>query len=392
MASTNLDFHVILIMTLGLALAGFLGYLSHRLKLSPILGYLIAGYLIGPYSPGLVADLAVAEQLSEIGIVLMLFSVGLHFKWQDLVSVKNIAIPGAIGHIFISTVFAVLVVYLIGWDWEAGIIFGICIGVTSTMVLMRVLSHHHILQTMESRIAIGWLIVEDLLVILVLLLLPMTNSFLHDATVTWQNILLKTAQIVGKFIALWVIMFTIGLRLVKYVLAKIDNTQSRELFTLAILALTFTIALGSAYLFDTSIALGAFIAGMVIGQTDVTHKVTVSSTPLKDIFVVIFFIAIGMLFNPMTIVNHYFLFLGILAIILLIKPLSGWLISSLLKHPTKTALTVALALAQIGEFSFILAESAVKLNILPSLGYNILVACSIVSIAVNPLLFKLVKR
>ena len=385
MPTEYLNLKIVLILTVGFSLAAILGYFTQRLKLSPILGYLLAGYLIGPYFPGFVADIKVAEQLAEIGVILMMFGVGLHFKWRDLMDVKNIAIPGAIGQTIIAAIAGALIIYMQGWSIEAGIIFGLAIGVASTVVLVRVLTDHHLLNTTQGHICVGWLIVEDIITVLVLLLVP-SLAVGHEYTV--QAIALSILYALLKFLMLAVLMFTVGRACVSYALSKIVHTRSHELFTLTVLALTFIIATGSAIIFGTSIALGAFIAGMVIGQTNVRKQVSKNTMPLKDAFVVIFFLSVGMIFNPYAIASHFFLFISILAVILLLKPLTAFLITYASKYPFKTALTVSLALAQIGEFSFILAEEAMKYKIFPDEGYDILVACALVSISINPLLFR----
>ncbi len=380
---------IVLILTVGFAFASLLGYLSHRCKLSPLLGYLLAGYLIGPYSPGFVADLKTAEQLAEIGVILMMFGVGLNFKWQDLMAVKRIAIPGAIGQTLVASLVGTLLIYSVGWTLESGIIFGLAIGVASTVVLVRILSDHKLLSTPEGHIAIGWLVVEDIITVAVLILIPTLATAYKGNEVAVGSIGLTMAFLIFKFIILIVLMFTLGQKLVSFILTKIVLAHSHELFTLTILALTFVIATGSSLIFGTSIALGAFIAGMVIGQTEVRQQALVHSLPMKDTFVVIFFITVGMLFNPYVIVEHFFLFGGVLAIILFVKPLTAFIISLALKYPVKTAVIVSIALAQIGEFSFILAEEAMRLDILPDDGYDIIVACALVSIALNPLFFSL---
>lgn len=388
----NMDtykFGLIVTLTIGFTLAILLGYFSHRAKLSPILGYLLAGYAIGPFSPGFVANLEIAEQLAEIGVVLMMFGVGLHFRWEDLISVRNIAIPGAIGQTLVSALVGAGLVYSMGWTIHSGIILGLAIGVASTMVLVRVLTDNHLLKTREGHIAIGWLIVEDILTVFVLLLIPTLAAFSHGGELSAFSIAGTILYSLLKFIALILIMFTVGRKCVVYILSKIVLTNSHELFTLAILALTFIIAAGSAFLFGTSIALGAFIAGMVIGKTDVRHQVSLNATPLRDAFVVIFFLSTGMLFNPSVIYNHFFLFLGVLATILFVKPIVAYIITIAFRHPVRVASIIAVALAQIGEFSFILAEEASRVDLLPNEGYDAIVACALITIAFNPPLFKL---
>ncbi|MCX6990515.1 MAG: cation:proton antiporter [Chlamydiae bacterium] len=381
---------VVIILTVGFTLASILGYIALKLKLSPIMGYLIAGYLIGPYSPGFVADKEIAEQLAEIGVILMMFGVGLHFKWQDLVKVKDLAIPGAIGQTLLTTTITAVILHSLGWSWESGIVFGLAIGVASTVVLVRVLTSNNLIHTEEGRVSVGWLIVEDIITVAALLLIPTLAASFNGDSYSPTQVLGSFAMAILKFFLLALIMFTVGKRIVSFLLVKIEKTRSHELFLLGILALTFLIATGSAMLFGTSIALGAFIAGMAAAQTPLRKKVLVTATPLKDIFIVIFFLSVGMIFNPMALFEHFGLFLAVLGVILLIKPALAFLIATVLKYPPRMAVTVALALSQIGEFSFIMAEQALKFDILPDEGYDILVACALISLSINPSLFKLV--
>lgn len=388
----TINLKIALILTVGFAFAAILGYISHKIKLSPIFGYLIAGYLIGPSSPGFVADRETAEQLSEIGVLLMMFSAGMHFRWQDLVRVHRIAIPGAFGQTLVATVIATAVTRCIGWPLEAGILFGLAIGVASTMVLIRVLSDDNLLKTREGHVAVGWLIVEDLITVFILLLIPALSMYAMDKELFYQEMFFSILQALLKFLLLAALMFTLGYKLVTYILMKIKMTRYPELFTLTTLAITFAIAFGSNMVFGASIALGAFLAGMVIGQTRVHNHVSTKITPLKDAFVVIFFLSVGMLFNPMVIVTHFWTFVMTLGIILIAKPFAAFLITIALRYPTRTALTVALGLAQIGEFSFILSEEAMRYRLLPSAAYDIIVAAALVSISINPLLFSLLSR
>ncbi|MBA3239377.1 MAG: cation:proton antiporter [Parachlamydiaceae bacterium] len=378
---------IVIILTVGFALASFLSYIAQRLKLSPILGYLLAGYIIGPYSPGFVADSEIAEQLAEIGVILMLFGVGLHFKIEDLIKVKNIAIIGAVGQTTIATVTTMGIVSFAGWRLEFGLIMGLAIGVASTVVLMRMLIDNHLLITLEGHIAIGWLIVEDIFTVIILILLPTLAILVEGSDVSTWTILQSMGSVLIKFTILAIFMFTWGHKIVSYILTNIARLHSGEMFTLGVLALVFVIAIGSTLLFGISIALGAFIAGMVIGKTQVRHQAAANALPLKDIFGIIFFLSVGMIFNPQAIALNYSLFFGLLAVILIIKPLSAYLITIFLGYPLKVALVVAFGLAQIGEFSFILAEEALKFKLLSDEGYDFLVACALVSISINPLLF-----
>lgn len=392
MDATSGKLAIAYILSVGLAFACLLGYFSHKIKLSPILGYLIAGYIIGPFSPGFVADIQTAEQLAEIGVILMIFAVGLHFHWRDLINVRQIAIPGAILQTAASTLMGMWLIHSYGWSLEAGFIMGVAIGIASTVVLMRILSENKLLNTTPGHIAAGWLIVEDLITVVILLTLPLLLDVAKADSLSFWSILESILLVFGRFVLLLVIMCTIGRKAVTYILSKIAATESHELFTVGVLAVTFMIAIGAYVLFATSIVLGAFIAGMVIGQTEVRYKALVNSLPLKDAFSVIFFLSIGMLFNPIVILDHMWLFFGLLAIILIVKPLVALVITWLKGYSWRIVALVSVALAQIGEFSFILVEEASKYKVLPDDGYDAIIACAIVSIAINPPLFKLVNR
>jgi CPA2 family monovalent cation:H+ antiporter-2 len=383
---------IVTILAVGFALASIFGFFTQRAKLSPILGYLIAGYLIGPYSPGFVADTHIAEQLAEIGVILMMFGVGLHLKWQELVSVKNIAIPGAIIQTAVTTIAGAFLIQSYGWSLEAGIVIGLSIGVASTVVMIRILSENKLINTSQGHISIGWLIVEDILTVIALLVLPALADSVQGDAVSITNLAWQITVAVTKCVFLVIIMLFGGFKVVSYIFKNVARTKSNELFTLTILALIFVIATGSALIFGTSIALGAFIAGMVIGQTEVRHQASANALPLKDAFAVIFFLSVGMLFNPFEIFSNLYLFIGLMIIILVLKPLIAYLIVVYLGKPVQTALIVAFALAQVGEFSFILSEEALKLKILPDDGFDIIVACALISIAINPILFKLCLR
>lgn len=387
----SLNLKIVLILCFGFGFASILGYLSYRIKLSPIVGYLIAGYLIGPYSPGFIADIQLADQLAEIGVILMMFGVGLHFKWQDLANTSRIAIPGAIIQILISALAGAALIYFSGWSFQIGIIFGLAVGVASTVVLVYMLTENDLLNTPQGYIAMGWLIVEDMITVVVLLLIAPLAVPAEGVGPFSFNTLVLFGWILIKFVLLVWFMFTIGLKIVSYVLTKIKATKSHEMFTLSMLAITFVITVGSSFLLGTSIALGAFIAGMVIGQTKMRNQVSHNAMPLKDVFSVIFFLAIGMIFNPAAILERPWLFLGTLGIILVVKPLVAFLMTLIFKYPLKVGLTIAVALAQIGEFSFILAEEAMKYKLLPDEAYDIIVACSLISIAINPFLFRTIR-
>ncbi|MES2503895.1 MAG: cation:proton antiporter [Myxococcota bacterium] len=383
---------IVLILTVGLALASLFGYLSYRAKLSPILGYLLAGYAIGPYSPGFVADLALSEQLAEIGVVLMMFIVGLQFKAKDLLNVKHVAIPGALVQTLIAAAVSAGLVYAAGWTIEAGTVLGLALGVASTVVLVRLLNDNHLSSTRSGHIAIGWLIVEDAITIVALLTLPVLAHSLQANQFDLTDFAYTLMVCLLKFLALLALMATLGRRAIQFALRRVIITKSNELLTITILALTFLVATASAFVFGTSIALGAFLAGMIIGQTDFKHRVSLTFIPLRDTFAAIFFLSIGMLFNPVTIRDHYLLFIAVMGVIFLIKPLAAFLIVTLLKQPLETKLIVPIALAQIGEFSFILAEEASKLKILPDSGYDVIIAAAFFSIAFNPIIFRLFSK
>lgn len=382
------DLPIIGILTIGFTLACAAAYVMQRLRLPAILGYLFAGYAIGPHSPGFVADVSLTEQLAEIGVILMLFGVGLHFKLEDLIRVKNIAIPGAVCQTLMATVFAILFTYYEGWSLTAGLIIGLSIGVASTVVLVRILTDNNIINTQKGHIAIGWLVVEDIFTVIILILLPTIASVSYGEDVSWTTIAGAVLFVITKFFVLALLMFTWGQRIINYILLNVARIRSQELFTLTIITLVFAIAAGSAVIFGTSIALGAFLAGMVIGKSQVRHQASANALPLKDIFAVIFFLSIGMLFNPTAIAENFELFLGIICVILVVKPLVAGILVVAFGYSLSVAITVAIALAQIGEFSFILAEEAVHLQIMPEIGFDVLVACALVSIALNPLLFQ----
>ena len=374
-------------MTAGFFLATLLGALTHKAKLSAVPGYLVAGYLIGPYSPGLVADVQIAEQLAEIGVILMMFNVGLHININDLWNVRKVALPGAIFQILVSTILGTFLIQTLGGTVESGIIFGIAISVASTMILVKLLTDHKMLNTEKGHITLGWLIVEDIITVLFLILIPVLAIMQSRGDVMVSETLKAIGIALFYFMILVLFMMTIGKKYVEWVLNLIIKTKSRELLTLAVLALTFQIAIGSAYFFGMSIALGAFIAGVVIGQMPNQEEIGKNGESLKDIFVIMFFLAIGMLFSPIALLNNKALFLGTLGIVLIGKPIAAFIMVYFLKYPLKTAVLVAIGLAQIGEFSFIVAEEANRMKLLPDEGYDIIVATALISIAINPLLF-----
>lgn len=374
-----------LILTLigGLSIALVFGLLSKYLKLSPIVGYIFAGILVN-FIPNLHIDFNTASQFAEIGVILLMFSVGLNSHIKDLIAVKNVAIPGAISQIVITTIASMLLAHVIGWDFKAGLTFGISISVASTVVLMRVLSDNRVLHTKIGHTAVGWLVVEDLFTILVLVLLPAVFS----PNISNTNLLPIFGLTILKLIFLTVFTLLVGGKLIPYFLTFISKTGSRDLFTLSVLTLAIGIAFGSAHFFDASMALGAFLAGIVVGQSDFSARAASEALPIKDIFAVLFFVSVGMLLDVNELKNSWQLMFLTLFIILIIKPLIAFLVVIFLKKPLKQAISIGVALAQTGEFSFILASLGTSLNILPKEAYCAIIASSIISITLNPILFK----
>ena len=372
---------------LGLGL--LFGMLAIRLKLPALVGYLAAGVLIGPATPGFVADVQLAAQLAEIGVMLLMFGVGLHFSLRDLLEVKGVALPGALLQIGVATAMGIGLTYMWGWSLGAGLVFGLALSVASTVVLLRALEARGVLDSMNGRIAVGWLVVEDLVMVLVLVMLPALSGPLggkgEAGTELWPA-LGKTLLQVGAFVAF---MLVIGRKIFPWFLWRVAKTGSRELFTLAVIAAAVGIAYGSSHLFGVSFALGAFFAGMVLRESELSHRAAEESLPLRDAFSVLFFVSVGMLFDPMVLVEYPLQVLATVAIILFGKSLAAFVLVLALRYPINTAVTVSASLAQIGEFSFILAALGMQLELLPVLGQNLILAGAIISIAVNPLMFSL---
>jgi K+:H+ antiporter len=381
------DFSLILTLTGGLTSALILGLITQKLRLSPIVGYLLAGVLVGPFTPGFVADAHIAEQFAELGVILLMFGVGLHFHLADLLAVRKVAIPGAIVQITVATGLGVLLTWAFDWSLGAGVVFGLAISVASTVVLLRVLSDNGSLHTSAGHVAVGWLIVEDLFTVLVLVLLPVL--FGERAAGSSREVAWAIGVAILQIAGLCVFTLFIGQRLIVRLLNAVAQTRSRELFTLAVLVLALGIAVGSAKLFGASMALGAFLAGMVVGQSDFSARAASEALPMRDAFAVLFFVSVGMLLDPGVLLENPGLVIGAIAIVLLGKSLAAFVVVRLLRYPVATALLVALALAQIGEFSFILAALGRDLEILPAAATNVLVATSVVSITLNPLIFRL---
>ena len=386
--------HVPLIATMvaAIVLAFVFGALAHRLRLSPLVGYLLAGVAIGPFTPGFVGDMQLASQLAEIGVILLMFGVGLHFSLSDLMKVRSIAIPGAVVQIAIATAMGWGLARFLGWNLAAGLVFGLALSVASTVVLLRALEQLDLFRTERGRIAIGWLIVEDLAMVLALVLLPPVATMLESGGGLDGEVLWSLALTLGKVALFVALMLVGGRRIVPWVLDRIARTGSRELFTLCVLALALGIAYGSATLFSVSFALGAFFAGMVLNESDLSHRAAEQTLPLQDAFAVLFFVSVGMLFDPSVLTRSPWAVLATLAIILLGKSAAAFGLVLLFRYPLRTAVTVAVSLAQIGEFSFILVALGMQLGILPEEGQGLILAGALLSITANPLLFAAVQR
>ncbi|MDN0122546.1 YbaL family putative K(+) efflux transporter [Yersinia aleksiciae] len=376
----------------GLVLAFLLGTLAHRLRISPLVGYLAAGVLAGPFTPGFVADTSLAPELAEIGVILLMFGVGLHFSLKDLLAVKSIAIPGAIAQIAVATLLGMGLSHLLGWDLMTGFVFGLCLSTASTVVLLRALEERQLIDSQRGQIAIGWLIVEDLAMVLTLVLLPAFAGVMGNETTSLSQLFTELAITIGKVIAFITLMIVVGRRLVPWILAKTASTGSRELFTLAVLVLALGIAYGAVGLFDVSFALGAFFAGMVLNESELSHRAAQDTLPLRDAFAVLFFVSVGMLFDPMILLHEPLAVLASLAIIIFGKSLIAFALVRMFGHSKRTALTISVSLAQIGEFAFILAGLGISLGLMSEHGRNLVLAGAILSIMLNPLLFTLLDR
>ena len=376
----------------GLVLAFLLGMLANRLRISPLVGYLLAGVLAGPFTPGFVADTNLAPELAELGVILLMFGVGLHFSLKDLMAVKSIAIPGAIAQIAVATLLGMGLSWALGWSMLTGIVFGLCLSTASTVVLLRALEERQLIDSQRGQIAIGWLIVEDLAMVLALVLLPAIAGMFEEGNASIGLLMFDLVLTIGKVVAFMVLMMVVGRRVVPWILARSAATGSRELFTLAVLALALGIAFGAVEFFDVSFALGAFFAGMVLNESELSHRAAHDTLPLRDAFAVLFFVSVGMLFDPMILVEQPLAVLGALAIIVFGKSLAALFLVRLFGHSKRTALTISVSLAQIGEFAFILAGLGVTLNLLPETGRNLVLASAILSIMLNPVLFAVLER
>ena len=382
--------HTPLISTIvvGLVLAFVLGAIANRIRVSPLVGYLLAGVLVGPFTPGFVADQGLANDLAEIGVILLMFGVGLHFTIEDLLSVRAIAIPGAVAQIASATLLGMGLAYVLGWGIGAGLVFGLALSVASTVVLLRALQERRLVETERGRITVGWLVVEDFAMVLTLVMLPaIAGALKGSAGTSFADAAIPifvTLAKVGAFVAF---MLIVGKRVIPWTLHYVAHTGSRELFRLSVLAIALGVAYGASTLFDVSFALGAFFAGMILSESELSQRAANESLPLRDAFAVLFFVSVGMLFDPMILIREALPVLVTVLIIVLGKSVAAFLIVRAFGYPTSTALTISASLAQIGEFSFILAGLGVGLALLPERARDLILAGAIISILLNPMLF-----
>jgi CPA2 family monovalent cation:H+ antiporter-2 len=380
---------LIALLAAGFGLAFVLGLIAARLKLPPLVGYLAAGVIIGPFTPGFVADSSLASQLAEVGVILLMFGVGLHFSLDDLLSVRKIALPGAVAQITAATLLGLGAATMWGWTLGAGLVFGLALSVASTVVLLRALEDRGQLDSINGKIAVGWLVVEDLATVLVLVLLPALAAVLGgtNASGATKDIAIAVALTVGRVGLFIALMFVVGRRVLPWMLWQIAGTGSRELFRLAVIAVGIGIAFGAAKAFGVSFALGAFFAGMVLGESPFSQRAAEDSLPFRDAFSVLFFVSVGMLFDPIILWKNPLHLIAVVAIVMFGKSLAAFAIVLAFRYPLNTALTVSASLAQIGEFSFILAALSVELGLLPREGQTLIVAAGLITIALNPLVF-----
>ncbi|HWS78563.1 MAG TPA: YbaL family putative K(+) efflux transporter [Thermomonas sp.] len=384
---------LIALLCVGFVMAFALGMLAQRLKLSPLVGYLLAGVIVGPFTPGFVADQTLAPQLAEVGVILLMFGVGLHFSLRDLLDVKNIAVPGALAQIAFVTAIGTGFGLMLGWEPIGAVVFGLALSVASTVVVMRALEERRLLDTRRGRIAIGWLVVEDLAMVLALVLLPAIAGALGAGEkVGAAGVLGALGWTLVKVAAFVAFMLVVGRRVIPRILEHVAGLGSRELFTLCVLAIALGVAFGAATLFDVSFALGAFFAGMLLNESELSHKAAADSLPMRDAFAVLFFVSVGMLFNPSIMIDHPLLVAATVAIIVFGNALVGFAVVRLFKLPTLTGLTISASLSQIGEFSFILAGLGLSQKVLPQQGHDLILAGALLSIIANPLLFAWLDR
>ena len=390
-----MDHAVPLISTLAAAfgLALIFGFVAARLKLPALIGYLVAGIVIGPATPGFVADIKIAAQLAEVGVMLLMFGVGLHLSFADLLSVRKIALPGAIVQMVVVSALSTWIATYWGWPLMGAIVFGLSLSVASTVVLFKALERKKLLESVNGRIAIGWLVVQDLAMVLGLVLLPALADLVSkegraSSATLWLALGTKFVE-VAVFV---VLMLVVGRRLFPWLLWQVTRTGSQELFTLTVVAAAVSIAYGSAELFGVSFALGAFLAGMVLRESQFSQRAATEILPLRDAFAVLFFVAVGMLFDPQVLIEHPWKVVATVAIIVFGNSFIATIFVMLMRYPLSTALTVSAGLAQIGEFSFILAALGLSLGVLPPEGHSLILAGALISIALNPLLFAVSDR
>ena len=376
----------------GLVAAFVMGAIAHRLKLSPIAGYLLAGVILGPFTPGYVADTGLAFELAEIGVILLMFGVGLHFSLRDLLAVRTIAVPGAVAQIAAATLMGAALGIALGWSLFAGLVFGLALSVASTIVLLRALEAKNLIDTERGHIAVGWLIVEDIAMVLALVLLPGIAATVAQADGGLANLATTLGFTLLKIAAFFAVMILVGRRVIPWLLHWVVHTGSRELFRLAVLAIALGVAFGAAYIFDVSFALGAFFAGMILGETQLSRRAGEETLPLRDAFAVLFFVSVGMLFDPDIVFEQPLPLLGTVAIIIVGKSVAAYAIVRAFRYDGRTAITIAASLAQIGEFSFILASLGVSLAVLPEEGRDLILAGAIFSILLHPLIFTIASR
>ena len=374
-------------MVAGFVVAFILGAIAHRLRVSPVAGYLFAGVVVGPFTPGFVADVALANELAELGVILLMFGVGLHFSLRDLLSVRNIAVPGALVQIAAATLLGLGLSQWLGWSVAAGLVFGLALSVASTVVLLRAMQARELINTERGRIAVGWLIVEDLAMVIALVLLPPLAQLASGESRGGAEIAATFGITVLKVSGFIAFMLIVGRRIIPAALHWVAHTGSRELFRLAVLSIALGVAFGAAYVFDVSFALGAFFAGMILGETQLSRRAAEETLPLRDAFAVLFFVSVGMLFDPRVVMEQPGALLATVLIIVLGKSVAAFAIVKAFGHPTRTALTISASLAQIGEFSFILAGLGAGLGVLPSEGRDLVLAGAILSIFANPFVF-----
>ena len=382
------DVSLISTIAVGLAFAFAGGFVAVRLGAPPIAGYLLAGVAIGPFTPGYVGDTHLAGQLAEIGVMLLMFGVGMHFSMRDLLAVRRIAVPGALGQIAVATALGIAVAHWWGWTVAAGVVFGLALSVASTVVLLRALEERGMLDLPDGRIAIGWLIVEDLFTVAALVILPALAAVLGGGALSPGRLGWVLALTFGKVASFIALVLLVGARVLPRLLDQVVRTGSRELFTLAVVAAALGVAFAASELFGVSFALGAFFAGLVVNASDHSHRAAEQAKPLEDAFAVLFFLSVGMLFDPAILVRHPFQVLAVLAVVLLGKSVAAFVIVRIAGYSAATALTVAASLAQIGEFSFMLAALGTAEGLLSAEGRNLILAGALISITVNPLAFR----